>query len=109
MNRRTTTDPKIDRIQQSLGLAAEDAHWLASVADEVTADAGTLVGHARFTHVVTDAAGESFIVEAGAPPVRLTSNAPVLVVPRHAAARLTARLAGTARAVPAPRVARVAV
>jgi hypothetical protein len=50
---RHTIDPRIDRLRTSrLDLDTDDATWLAGVADEVHATAGTRIGHRRFVHVV---------------------------------------------------------
>jgi Xaa-Pro aminopeptidase len=105
----TTIDPKIDRLQRALQLSTADAHWLASVADEVDAAPGTNVGHSRFAHVVIGADGDTFVVEAGAPPVCLVNHATVLVMPRRAADELAARASRATSTVPPPRVARLAV
>lgn len=76
-----TTDPKINRLRSShLALDPADAAWLASVADEVPASAGTPIGHHRFAHLVLTGLDAGLVVDAGEPPVVLREASTVLVL-----------------------------
>ena len=95
---RPTTDPKIDRLQNSwLALDPADATWLASVADEVPAAAGTRIGHGRFAHVVLSGPDAGTVVGAGEPSVVLRGAGSVLVLTVSDLRELAARR-GTVRA-----------
>ncbi len=75
------TDPKIDRIHRSwLGGTADAARWLASVADEVTVAAGTVVGGGRYAYVLLDEVHTCTFVAAGVAPVRVDTPTRVLVL-----------------------------
>ena len=78
---RPTIDPRIDRLRTSwLDLDTTDATWLASVADEVPAAAGTRIGHPRFVHIVISGPDTGLVVDAGAPPAVLRGAGAVLVL-----------------------------
>ena len=95
---RRTTDPKIDRLRTSwLALDTTDATWLASVADEVPAAAGTSIGHRRFAHVVLSGPDAGTVVDAGEPPVVLRGAGSVLVLTVSDLRELASRR-GTVRA-----------
>lgn len=98
---RYTTDPKIDRLRASwLDLGTDDAVWLAGVADEVDAAAGTRIGHHRFVHVVLSGPDAGLVVDAGALPVVLRGAGAVLVLRVRDMRELTSRRATTAAATP---------
>lgn len=85
----TRTDAKIDRIHASwLGTSREQAIRLAAAADEITVHTGQRIGHRRFVHVVVDGPDAGLVVDAGDPPVVLTTTATVLILPRDDARRL---------------------
>lgn len=79
---RTTNDPKIARLRASwLDLEPDDAAWLARVADEFDAVAGTeIVGQRRFVYIVMTGPDTGTMIGAAGPPVTLRSAAKVLVL-----------------------------
>lgn len=117
---RRIIDPKIDRIRSSwLDLDTTDATWLASVADELSVNAGTPLGDHRFTHLVMTGDDAGIRIDAGDPPVTLGDAASVLVLtaadageldqrcPAAATARRGARTSrATSRSRPARRASR---
>ena len=101
---RHTIDPKIDRLRTSwLDLDTDDATWLAGVADEVDATAGTRIGHRRFVHIVLSGPDAGLVVDAGDPPVVLRGASAVLVLTVSDMRELESRRAATAPAHPTRR------
>lgn len=99
---RHTIDPKIDRLRSSwLDLDTADAVWLAGVADEIAAAAGTRIGHPRFVHIVLSGPNAGVTVDAGSSPLELRGPSSVLVLTVSDTRELEDRRATTT--VPAPR------
>ena len=74
-------DPKADRIRASwLQVSADDAHWLAEVADEtVIADAD--IGADRFGYIALDRGSAGLVVAPNATQAHIDCPTDMLIVP----------------------------